>query len=234
MIFFTATPCRTDGQSITESIKTHGFAYQLSEPDAIQSQIIRPIRFQEIKFKDEDIQYNPNYGPPVEDLCAKVVVAKVIECMQLKDKNCPLPDSAYHCAMLITANTDEAKDVFQVCQQKAPSGLEIACIHSRKEKQDLKAIMNKIERKEVRVFVIVKKLLEGFDYPPVSVVGIITRICSSLVFVQLIGQAHRVIPGESNVAADVITHECFEQRRLYDDFISGRLIPSAEELRTED
>ena len=38
-----------------------------------------------------------------------------------KDKNCPLPDSAYHCAMLITANTDEAKDVFQVCQQKAPN-----------------------------------------------------------------------------------------------------------------
>ena len=94
--------------------------------------------------------------------------------------------------------------------------------------------MKRIKHKQVRVLVIVKKLLEEFNYPLISVVGIATRIRSSLVFAQFIGRARRIISGESNVAADVITHEYFEQEDRYNDFTSGRLIPSTDESQMED
>jgi superfamily II DNA or RNA helicase len=84
--------------------------------------------------------------------------------------------------------------------------------------------LKKIKCEEIRVFVIVKKLLEGFNYPQISVVGIVTRIRSSLAFSQFIGRVRRVIRGEQNIAADVITHEYFEQVDRYDDFVKGHLI----------
>ena len=81
---------------------------------------------------------------------------------------------------------------------------------------------------------IVKKLLEGFNYPRISVAGIVTHIRSSLVFAQFIGRARHVICGENKVVADVITHKFFEQEERYKDFVTRRLIPSKDDAAEVD
>ena len=91
MIFFTATPYRTDGELITESIRTHGFAYKLEDKAAVERGIIRPVQFTENPCDPKDSVDQNHY--------IEAVVAKVIERMLSKDTECPLPDKAPHCAM---------------------------------------------------------------------------------------------------------------------------------------
>ena len=213
VIFFTATPYRTDGRLIADSITTRGFAYELTDQKAVENGTIRKIQFTDnlIKFNigEPRVKYNPK-NSEVHLRYINEVIDAVISRVHSKDKEFPLPDEAPHCAMLITASTIEAESVADMCRQKAPD-LVVEHVHSTMKEKELKPIMKKIKRCEIRVLVIVKKLLEGFNYPRISVVGIVTRIRSSLVFAQFIGRARRVIRGESNIAADVITHDYFEQ-----------------------
>jgi superfamily II DNA or RNA helicase len=226
VIFFTATPYRTDGRLITDSITTHGFAYELTDQKAVENGTIRKIRFTDnlIKFNDGEpwVKYNPK-NSEVHLRYINEVIDAVINCVRSKEKECPLPGAAPHCALLMTANTSEAELAAKICQEKAPD-LPVKHIHSMMKGKELKPVMKKFKCEEIRILVIVKKLLEGFNYPQISVVGIVTRVRSSLAFAQFIGRARRVIRGERNIAADVITHEYFEQVDRYEDFVKGHLI----------
>lgn len=233
VIFFTATPYRTDGKPITDSITTFGFAHQLKDSVAVRDGIIRDIHFHDnlIKFEiDERRPYDSK--SPFHDQYIEAVVNKVIDCTLSKDKICPLPAQGPHCAMLIAASKQDAEEIATLCREKAPD-LVVEHIHSSMPQREYKAVMKKINNNEVRILVIVKKLLEGFDYPRVSVAGIVTRIRSPLVFAQFVGRARRVIRGEENVVADIITHEYFEQQRLHDDFRSGHLIRTVNDRPAE-
>lgn len=224
VIFFTATPYRTDGKLITDSIKTYGFAHSLNDSVAVNKRIIREIQFESnlIRFGVGEHRYR--YDPKnvdVHNRCTEAVVDKVIERILTKE---PLPDGVPHCAILITANTSDAESVADLCRQRRPD-LIVEHVHSTMRGKERRVVMDKIDRKEVRIFVIVKMLLEGFDYPRISVAGIVTRISSLLIFAQFVGRARRVICGENNVAADIITHEYFEQEQVYEKFKTEHLIP---------
>lgn len=220
VVFLTATPYRADKKLIAVVDR---YAYHLPDEEVVHQGIIRPVKFTEnlLRFGDveERFAYTPNHSN--HQLYRGMVIDKVIECIEQEGY---LPGGHPHCAMLICRDTDEADAVQILCREKRPE-LKISCVHSRMPKQRLDKVMKSIEDKSLRIVIIVQKLLEGFDYPCVSVAGILTCIRSPLKFAQFIGRARRVIPDEGNVDADIITHEYFQQEELFQKFVGGHLIP---------
>ena len=223
VIFFTATPYRADGKKIDDIVPK--YTYHLSDREATDLRIIRGVQFKELPYCEDDNRQASyakklEYRPYIER-----VIEEVIECIKQKLQKAPLPEGVPHCAMLICRDIAEAKEVMRLCREQDP-GLRVECVHSDMEKRNLNKIMKEIDKKLIRIIVIVQKLLEGFDCPCVSVAGILTRIRSAPKFAQFIGRARRVIHGEAdNVVADVITHKYFEQDKLYRKYIDGHLIP---------
>ena len=104
----------------------------------------------------------------------------------------------------------------------------IAEVHSNVHKEVRKKILGKLFTGDVRIIVVVSMLLEGFDYPPISVAGIVTRIHSRVKFAQFIGRAQRVVRSqmgevEKGVKADIVTHNYFQQGELFDDYMEPRI-----------
>lgn len=102
--------------------------------------------------------------------------------------------------------------------------------HSENEKKKNDKIIKEIKEKDkYRVVVVVKMLIEGFDYPPFSIAGIVTCIQSIVKFSQFVGRVQRVVrtknESEENVTADVISHKYFKQQILKERYLNPR-IPS--------
>ena len=81
-------------------------------------------------------------------------------------------------------------------------------------------ILEKFEDGEIRVLVIIGRLLEGFDHSPVSVLGIVRNIAptSRVLFARFVGRAVRKNGPNDRVPAQIVTHECFNQRQNFDTF----------------
>ena len=81
-------------------------------------------------------------------------------------------------------------------------------------------VLEAFERGEIRVLVIIGRLLEGFDHKPVSVVGIVRNVGqrSRVLFAQFVGRAVRKINPADPVSAWIVTHQCFNQRPNWDTF----------------
>ena len=81
-------------------------------------------------------------------------------------------------------------------------------------------ILEMFVRGEIRVLVIIGRLLEGFDHNPVSVVGIVRNIAptSRVLFAQFVGRAVRKNHPNDTVPAQIVTHECFNQRPNFNTF----------------
>ena len=75
-------------------------------------------------------------------------------------------------------------------------------------------------RGDIRVLVIIGRLLEGFDHKPVSVLGIVRNIqpTSRVLFAQFVGRAVRKNSRNDPVSAQIVTHVSFNQRQNYETF----------------
>ena len=212
--FFTATPYRADGKSICDDIGEEGFAYRLSRDNAIKSKIIRPATFWERKEN------------PQEDTHTTLLLYTV-EHLQNKAGLFPLPSPNNHVAMIIMGNVQEANEMVEKAKRIC-SELPAVAIHRNLTTVERRNAMDAIQKGKIRIIIIVKMLLEGFDHPPVSIAAICTNIHSPIKVAQFIGRAQRVIPGEKDVVADVISLEVFKQSRNYDNYNKEWLIPKTE------
>ena len=81
-------------------------------------------------------------------------------------------------------------------------------------------ILEMFVRGEIRVLVIIGRLLEGFDHNPVSVVGIVRNIAptSRVLFAQFVGRAVRKSSFNDPVPTQIVTHKCFKQRQNFDTY----------------
>ena len=81
-------------------------------------------------------------------------------------------------------------------------------------------ILEAFVKGEIRVLVIIGRLLEGFDHKPVSVVGIVRNVGqrSRVLFAQFVGRAVRKINSDDPVSAWIVTHPCFNQRQNFETF----------------
>ena len=216
MVFFTATPFRADGRPICDDIAVPvQYAYRLLRNKAIESKIIRPARFQ-------DFPVNKG-GNLFEKL-----LHDTVDCLEKKEKVSSLPDDKKQVAMIIMGNVQEADDMAAIASDKYPQ-LPAVAIHRNLPINDRKKAMSDIKSGRIRIIIIVKMLLEGFDHPPVSIAAICTNICSPVKFAQFIGRAQRVMPGEKDVVADVISLKVFDQSENYNNYDKEWLIPGTDE-----
>ena len=126
VVFFTATPYRSDGQEITKdrSIRNFGYAYELRREDAIDRGWIRDVTFTELQ---DPLQLGE---PPPRD---QQVLARVIERLEEKNRVSPLPGGLKHAALIIARSIDEAKDVKAICTDSLRFPRDkVALLHSGK------------------------------------------------------------------------------------------------------
>lgn len=234
IIFFTATPNRADGQEITSdgALTKVKYAYELSREMAIKDKIIREVRFNNISYdfdpEPTELSKKPKLDPGsetkemqkhqkhVENMkFAKIVLVNVNERMKEKNRDSPLPRGKKHAAIIIAYNIGEAKEVERICKEDLH--LKAKLVHSE-NRESAATINDKIKSGRYKVVIIVQMLLEGFDYPPLSIAGIVTRIRSPVKFSQFIGRVQRIVEvdgeAEEGIEADIITHEYFEQKDL--------------------
>ena len=217
VVFFTATPYRSDHQTV---VRERPFAYHLSLREARENQIIRRTAWHEL-------HQDPNDAERDQDL-KRLVLEEVKRIQEKKNEEQPLPGNVPHMAIAITEDTDEADDVAHLWNSCFGEDTALG-FHSGARKHELKNMMARIQGNDVKLVVVVDMLLEGFDHPPISIAAIMTKIVSPVKFVQFIGRAQRVVRKEgekesSEISADIVTHKFYHQKENYDKFENEDLI----------
>lgn len=219
--FFTATPYRADGQRVVDEEQGQ-LVYHLSLEDARTMRIIRRINWHPLRSEDTELGN-----------IFKLILERVKSIQQAKDDENPLPDSIPHMAIAITPNnTAYAEQVAEIWNNHWGNfgGARAIAYHSQVPKRPKLAMMDALRSNNIKLVVIVKKLLEGFDHPPISIAAIMTRIKSRVKFAQFLGRAQRVVRVQeglesAEIFADVVTHSFFEQEENYRAYEEALLIP---------
>ena len=252
IVFFTATPFRCDGKPITTdgAINAKGYAYELKREEAIRQRWIREVKFTEL---GSDVGATPakrarKAKKPKDTACkdkrlkhAKEVLEKVIQLTKEKNGRHPLPGGKKHTSLIITKYTTEADEVKDICTDEL--GFDegrVVVIHNnifKTDKNKRREEMQKIRDGEYEIVIIVNMLREGFDYPPFSIAGIVTNIVSFAKFAQFVGRIQRVVrhegEQEADIVGDIVTHEYFDQKKLYDRYQEYR-ITEKEDVQIDD
>ena len=239
IVFFTATPYRADEREITtdRAIHTKGFAYKLLRNDVIEKKLIREINPVIIE-KDPcpsaaermkvafDIQDDGEKSTAERMKYAMEVLIEVKKRLKEKNKTQPLPCNIKHASIVIAKNIAEANMVKELCTRElgfVEHRVIVAHGKTLKNRKMKEKALKEIQAGNVEIVVIVKMLLEGFDYPPLSIAGIVTSIQSPVKFAQFIGRVQRIVrvknEVETGVKADIITHKYFKQNHLLQDYL---------------
>ena len=225
VVFFTATPERADMYEITtdHAISTNGYAYQLTRQQAIDRRLIREVR---PVYLDTLLELPEIVQPIIERLMyAEQVLAQIKARILQKNMECPLPGNIKHSAIIITKSIKDANAVKRLCVQQGFAEDEVLVMHNkitRGKKGVRDEMLRNIQDGKYAIVIIVKMLLEGFDYPPFSIAGIVTRITSPVKFAHFVGRVQRLVRQptvEENVVGDIITHEYFDQKEMFERYV---------------
>lgn len=216
VVFLTATPYRGDGKRVLEDKVT--MVYRLSLEDARKDGIIRRTKWHPI---------SSGHSSPAD--VWPLILEKMKKIQDHKDKATPLPDKIPHMAIAIAYDVSNAKKIAEIAKRIWGNPGHIMAYHSQLKRREKEEMKEKIEKNAIRLLVVVAMLLEGFDHPPISVAGIMTKIVSPVKFTQFIGRAQRVVRGQSekesrDIFADIVTHDIFEQEDNYEAFKEEKLI----------
>ena len=133
-----------------------------------------------------------------------------------KNRKCPLPGGVKHAAIVITKDKGEAEEVHDICKDLLDFNAKL--VHSGR-KQKPKDLFEDIKKGSYDLLIVVAMLLEGFDHPPLSVAGILTKIHSRVKFAQFVGRVQRLVccphVEDGSITGDIITAKQYEQDDLY-------------------
>jgi superfamily II DNA or RNA helicase len=139
-------------------------------------------------------------------------------------------------AIAITRDQHHAERLLELWQIYH-GGEQAECYHSGKQDYEKEEIIRRIKNNELSLVIVVAMLLEGFDHPPISIAAITYSMKSPIRFVQFIGRAQRVyrkVGYTDELRADIVTHEGYNQRENYQNFINEALIPRNDADNVED
>ena len=235
VVFFTATPYRSDKREITADINTDGLTYYLPRQEAIDSNIIRRTR---LTCVPAELVTRYDGGQRRLEM-AEMTLRSAKMMIDEKNRSQRLPGGKLHMAILAAYSIEEANVIADKWNESFPDDPPSAApMHSGLKKEERKEIEMRLKSGQLKLIVIVQMLLEGFDHPPISIAVIATRIRSPVKFAQFIGRAQRVVRCDAGVeqrgVANIITHQYFEQNENYELFKSESLIPISEEEIEED
>ncbi len=228
VVFFTATPYRCDKKELTEDIDNTGLCYHMTRTEAIKKRIIRdtnPIALKKVQGERH-----------TEAEAKQQLLSRIDEKLRQKNEVLRFPDDTEHMAILCAPSIVGAKQITVDWNQMFPS--KAAYIHSGMKQTEQDQVMTNLRAGKIALIVIVQKLLEGFDHPPISVAAICTRIVSPVKFAQFIGRAQRIYRPDGKIEqdgikADIISDPFFEQDENYEKFETEALIPD-QDIPNED
>lgn len=196
VLFVTATP-QTRIWAQQEEMPVH-VIYTLSLPVAIARRIIRRTDFHEMDG-------------------AVAVMQAVADTLRQRPN---------HRALIITNNATDAHVYTDTFNQNHGDLCRARC-YAREfaNERDLTAFQRWQDPdtpESVRVLFICKKLLEGFDYPHVSVLGVLRNIqrSSKVMFTQFIGRAVRRINETDDYVAEIFSDQEMEQSNNYNAYLN--------------
>lgn len=216
VVFLTATPYRGDKKLVLDDkVK---MVHHLSLEDARKDGIIRHTKWHPI---------SSGHSRPADVWPLILEEMKTIQ--DHKDEATPLPDKIPHMAIAIASDVSNANRIADIAKRIWGNPGHIMAYHSQLTGREKEEMKEKIEKNAIRLLVVVAMLLEGFDHPPISIAGIMTKIVSPVKFTQFIGRAQRVVRGQSekesrDIFADIVTHDIFEQEENYEAFEDEKLI----------
>ena len=235
VLFFTATPYRTDKQPV---LPLESFtAYHLPLNTAVEQRIIRQTQFEELRdvHPDESFLRNPeNVEPEIITNMKRMIpiLRRVKELLDEKRNATNSIDSDVpHMAIAIAKDTYYAERLLELWNIYYPNE-PAETYYSEKTSNEKDEIMRKLKSNELSLVIIVAMLLEGFDHPPISIAAITYKIVSPVRFVQFVGRAQRIYRQDryaDNVTADIVTHKDYQQGQNYHNFINETLIPLYDE-----
>jgi hypothetical protein len=79
-------------------------------------------------------------------------------------------------------------------------------------------VLDSFKNLKFRTLVICGSLLEGFDHPNVSVVGIARNVHAPVIFAQFIGRSFRKLSINDPVNACIVTDKFYNQRTMWEKF----------------
>lgn len=218
VVFFTATPFRGDKKPVLTTDEGE-VVYHLSLERARTDRIIRRLKWDPLRTNDTEL-----------DSIFQLILERVKSLQDEKNRAHPLPDNLNHIAIAITNNIKEAKQVADRWNELWDSPDSAIAYHSKLEPEPFKRRrMQQIRSNRVNLVVVVEMLLEGFDYPPISIAAIMTKITSRVKFAQFLGRSQRVVRGQEgleseDIWADVVTHSHFQQEENYRAYEEALLI----------
>ena len=177
---------------------------------------------------------------------AKEVLEKVKERLEFKNRKQPLPGGKKHTAIVIAKNIAEAYAVSDLCTEIGFHQDRVKVMHSSEQKKpsEKEEAIQEIRNGSIEIVIIVKMLLEGFDHPPLSIAAIVTSIRSPVKFAQFIGRVQRLVSYNDQdgnvkweddiIKADIITHQYFEQKLLYEEYRVPQIKDTENQLLDED
>ncbi len=197
-LFLTATPFNRN-KSIVDAAQGR-ICYDMSLDAAVQRRIIRDAAFDEVQVSDID-------GVNVRRSTCRRVWTNLLA-------HDALHPQVKHQALVLVKRTMTADAIARVFNTELGFQAEVAgSFHCRS--------MNNYRRflsGELRVLIVCGKLVEGFNRPEVSVVGILRDISSVTLYRQFVGRSYRPCVGEpATLQAKVVSHVKFGQRVHFDD-----------------
>jgi superfamily II DNA or RNA helicase len=206
VVFLTATKHHREGYILGQAIgrpdDENPPVYELTVPAAIERGIIRQIELDENFDAFEDLYDESN-----------MLVRKVRIQLNEHDR---IFGEVRHKALIFTLRKDEADAICEAYNNVLGAADDECAAYYGANNQGSDALLRKYKSEEnPRVLVICGKLLEGFDYKPVSVLGIYRNIGRDRAptYTQFVGRAVRRCPGEPvDVRATVIAHPDRHQR----------------------
>ena len=204
VLFMTATP-NIDLQNT--------MCFDFSLEDAVRKNIIRSTRPIEVPY------ISPSVGV-VETRRQKN--QKAMEQVAERIKLELLQQQPSYKAMILVRQTSEAYDVCHFLNQHYDSSMPIAAAYVAGTDE---AVLAKFvdTRSTLRILVICNRLLEGFNCPHVSVVGIARHVSrsSNSLFAQFVGRAVRKVHNDPNDVAEtiVVFSSHFNQSQNYENYV---------------
>jgi superfamily II DNA or RNA helicase len=233
-IFFTATPKYNDH----EILQTQTLCFRLNRSDLVNEGIIRDIEFCESSAIDTNMINQPNdsnyqLACQVSLLKTKIINLKInfiisffnkkamIEKIKEKLKaHDALDQGVFHQAMILCQTIDDRNPVEKFVEfynENVQDPEDIERCDAFTGGTPIK-IVKDFKNLKFRALVICGCLLEGFDHPNVSVVGIARNVQSPIIFSQFVGRAFRKIDRDDPVKACIVSDEYFKQKKMWDSF----------------
>ena len=229
----TGTPFRSDGIEIEgEEIYSYSlgmamangyvkslerFTYEPSEMKFTIKDMEGTFSLEEVrKLKDEE-WISRSVALSIES--NKSIVDKSVERLKIKRER---TNNNPHKIVAVACSIEHAEQLKRLYTE---TGLRVAIVHSKMDKQDLEKAFNDIETHQVDVVVNVALLGEGYDHKFLSIAAIFRPYRSDLPYQQFIGRVLRSISvkdgyeiSEEDNIAEVIHHKELNLDKLWEEY----------------